>query len=183
MRFRAVSILRLGQNPRLKAPQAPLPSALSRLRPSICETGLRLRPQPNCAPSVRCPPFWRPLPAAFRNIEAAAFRMLHRSYSPFLCGQLCNGQQLLRRIIRKLDDIRESRAQAGVRREKLLHFFCIARQNNDKVFSVVLHPLDDGIDGFQSETVVRAAVQRICLIDEQHAAERRAMTCCVSGAV
>ena len=48
----------------------------------------------------------------------------------------------------------------------------VARGHHRQVVPVVLHELDQGVDGLTSEVGFAAAGQRVGLVDQQHAAER-----------
>ena len=88
-----------------------------------------------------------------------------------------------RRVVRELDLIRETAGQAGVRRQEQRHLLAVPGQDHHQVIAVVLNTLYQGVNGFQPKAVLAAAVQAVCFINEQHAAQALWITWLVSGAV
>ncbi len=58
----------------------------------------------------------------------------------------------------------------GLLMRKIVHLRPVARQDDDELVLVVLHRLDQGVDGFFAEVFFAAPGQRIRLVDEQDAA-------------
>ena len=59
---------------------------------------------------------------------------------------------------------------SGVAVEEFLHGPGIARENNQRVFPVVLHLLDYRVDGLVSVAALEAVAEGICLVNEKHSA-------------
>ncbi len=57
--------------------------------------------------------------------------------------------------------------------DEVVHQSVVARHNDHQIVPVVLHGLQKGVDGLLTEVVLRSAVERISLVDEQHAAQSR----------
>ena len=71
-----------------------------------------------------------------------------------------NGHQLVVGIIRKIDILVEARNQAGVAGQKVVHFVGITCDNHHKVVAVILHQLDQRVDGLVAEIVVHALARQ-----------------------
>ena len=109
---------------------------------------------------------------------------LHEQILHFLLGFLRQHKTLLRGghvenfcqfftiVIREIDRVGDTAADAGVHTEHLLHLARIARHDDDQFVAVVLHLLDQGADGFITEVVFGSGIKGIGLIDEQDAAVR-----------
>ncbi len=85
--------------------------------------------------------------------------------------RLEDGDELVGRVVREVDGLREARPQAGVRRDEILHLLRIAGGDDDEVVAVVLEVLHQRVDGFLAEVPLVAAGQRVRLVDQQHTAE------------
>ena len=81
--------------------------------------------------------------------------------------------ELVRRVVGKIDEPGEPTLQPGVGVDELGHLGWVAGGNEGEVVAVILHVLDDGVDGFSAEVVVATAGKSVSLVDEQRAAERR----------
>ena len=92
----------------------------------------------------------------------AALAALHLEY----------GQHFVERIVVEMQIAVEARLQAGVRVDKAIHQPVVARHNDHQILAVILHGLEQRIDGLLAEIVLAAAVQGIGLVDEEHAALR-----------
>ena len=66
----------------------------------------------------------------------------------------------------------EAGLKAGVRLDELFHQAVVARDDHDEIVAVVLHRLEQRVDGLLTEVVVALAVECVGLVDKQHAAER-----------
>jgi hypothetical protein len=55
---------------------------------------------------------------------------------------------------------------------ELAHLVRVAREDHDQVFPQVLHHLQHRVDRFLAKSVVLALLERVRLVDEQHAASR-----------
>ena len=55
---------------------------------------------------------------------------------------------------------------------EFLHQAVITRHDDHKVVAVILHRLEERVDGLLTEVVVTLAVEGVSLVDKQHAAER-----------
>ena len=66
----------------------------------------------------------------------------------------------------------EAGLKAGVRLDELFHQAIVARDDHDEVVAVILHRLEERIDGLLTEVVAALAVKCVGLVDKQHAAER-----------
>lgn len=53
-----------------------------------------------------------------------------------------------------------------------IHQIGVARHDDHQVVPVILHGLEDGVDGLLTEVVLALTVEGIGLVDEQHAADR-----------
>ena len=83
-----------------------------------------------------------------------------------------NLEHLVERVVVKVQVAVEAGLKAGVRVDEFLHQAVVARDDHDEVVAVVLHRLEQRVDGLLTEVVVALAVERVGLVDEQHAAER-----------
>ena len=83
-----------------------------------------------------------------------------------------NFEHLIERIVVKVQVAVEAGLKAGVRVDEFLHQSVVARHDHYKVVAVILHRLEQRIDGLLAEVVVALAVEGVGLVDEQHAAER-----------
>ena len=83
----------------------------------------------------------------------------------------CNLQQLTVLVVWKVDVMGNTRAHAWIRLEKGVHPIFVARQDDNQVFSIVLHDLQKNLDRLLTVVaLVLWAVEVIRLIDEQHPA-------------
>ena len=81
--------------------------------------------------------------------------------------------QLLRRVVGKVDVVRDPRGQAGIGREELVHPVLVAGEDHDQPVALVLHHLEEDLDRLLAVVaLVLRAVQVVRLVDEQHAAVR-----------
>src|SRR5436853_4619022 len=82
-------------------------------------------------------------------------------------------EQLVGRVVRERDLAREPRAQTWVRVEELVHEPRIAGDDHHEPVPVVLHALQQCLDGFGTEVLALVpARKRIRLVDEEDAVER-----------
>ena len=65
----------------------------------------------------------------------------------------------------------EAGFQARVGVDELVHQAVVASDDDDEVLAVILHGLQERVDGLQTEVVFGFGVQAVGLVDEQHAAE------------
>ena len=72
-------------------------------------------------------------------------------------------------VVLELDDRLEPAGEAGVLGDEHDHRVGVARDDDDEVVAVVLHLLDEGVDGLLA---VLVAGERVRLVDEQHPAVR-----------
>ena len=84
-----------------------------------------------------------------------------------------DAHELLGRVVVEHDLLIEARTQAGVGIQERLHEVGVARHDDHEVVAVVLHGLEEGVDGLHAE-VVRPGIggQGIGLVDEEQAAVR-----------
>ena len=80
-------------------------------------------------------------------------------------------QQLVGGVVRELDLVRETAGQAAVGGEEGLHLPGVSGKDDHQLVPVVLHPFHEGVDGFEAEAVLLAAVEAVGLVDEEDAAE------------
>ena len=80
-------------------------------------------------------------------------------------------QKLSACVIREFNLVREAAGQAGVRRQEQRHLLAVPGQDHHQVIAVVLNTLYQGVNGFQPKAVLAAAVQAVCFINEQSAAQ------------
>ena len=84
-----------------------------------------------------------------------------------------DAQQLAGRIVREIQMVRDARAHPGVGAEEGVHAILVARQDHDQIVALVLHDLQQDLDGLLSVVaLVLGPVEVVGLIDEQHAAHR-----------
>ena len=74
-------------------------------------------------------------------------------------------------VVGELDEARETGMQAGVGIDEMLHRFRIAGHDDDEPFAVVLHALQQRLDGLRAE-VGLVLGQAVGLVDEEDAVER-----------
>src|SRR5947199_8022173 len=77
----------------------------------------------------------------------------------------------------EINEAREFRLQSRVRREELLHGYGVAGNDYYQLIAIVFHRFQQRVDRLLTIRIgigrsVLTACQRICLVDEQHAAER-----------
>ena len=99
------------------------------------------------------------------------------------CEDVGDLQQLIGGVVRELDFVGEAAGQTAVGGEEGLHLSGVSGQNDHKLVVVVFHPFDEGINGFEAEAVLLAAVEAVSLVDEEDAPRALSMTLLVSGAV
>ena len=80
-------------------------------------------------------------------------------------------QQLVGGVVRELNLVGEAAGQTAVSGEESFHLSGISGQNDHKLVAVVFHPFDEGVDGFEAEAVLLAAVEAVGLVDKEDAAE------------
>ena len=100
-----------------------------------------------------------------------------------LCQYGGDVQQLVCSVVRELDLVGEAAGKAAVGGEEHLHLLGVARKDDHQLVPVILHALYKGVDGFQPKAVLLAAVQAVCLVNEQTPPSALSMTLLVSGAV
>ncbi len=90
--------------------------------------------------------------------------------------QLDDPDQVLGLVAGEADPGAEARGQARVAAQEPVHVAGVAGQHDDQPVAVILGPLEQGLDRLGPERVtagVALVVQRVGLVDEQHAAQRR----------
>ena len=80
-------------------------------------------------------------------------------------------QQFVGSIVRELDFIRETAGKAAVGGEEGLHLLGVSGKDDHQLVPVILHPLHEGVDGFEAEAVLLAAVEAVGFVNEEDAAE------------
>ena len=79
-------------------------------------------------------------------------------------------QQVAGGIVRKIQVMRDARAQPGVGAEEGLHPVLVARQDHDQIVALIFHHLQQYLDGFLPViALVFRAIQVVGLVDEEHA--------------
>mmetsp|Transcript_29236 Transcript_29236/g.83569 ORF Transcript_29236/g.83569 Transcript_29236/m.83569 type:complete len:798 (-) Transcript_29236:583-2976(-) len=76
------------------------------------------------------------------------------------------------RIVLEEEGERDAGFEAGVALEELLHLVGVASADDDHRLALVLHLLDQRVDGLLAEAVLVPLHERVRLVDEQHASER-----------
>ena len=66
----------------------------------------------------------------------------------------------------------EAGFQSGIGVDEPIHQIGVARYDDHQIVPVILHGLEDGVDGLLTEVVLALTVEGIGLVDEQHAAQR-----------
>ena len=66
----------------------------------------------------------------------------------------------------------KTRLQARIRFHKFLHVLGIPRRNYNKLAALILHSLQQRLNGFPTKIIAAAIAQTICLIDKQYATHR-----------
>ena len=89
-----------------------------------------------------------------------------------ICQHVGDVQQLVCRVVRKLDLVGEAAGKTAVGGKEHLHLPGVARQNDHQLVPVIIHALHKGVDGFHAKAVLLAAVEAVGFVDEQHAAQR-----------
>ena len=88
-----------------------------------------------------------------------------------LCQHGGDVQQFIRSVVRELDLVGEAAGKAAVGGEEYFHLLGVARKDDHQLVPVILHALYKSVDGFQPKAVLLAAVQAVCLVNEQNAAQ------------
>ena len=89
-------------------------------------------------------------------------------------SRLEDRDQLVGRCSRGTSSVRAKRLfRPGLASMKLAHLVRVAGDDDGEIVAVVLHELDERVDRLAAEVVLAAARQRVRLVDQQHAAERR----------
>ena len=83
-----------------------------------------------------------------------------------------NGIQIVRAIILEVENAIETRLQARIRLHEFLHVLGIPRRNYYKLTTLILHPLQQRLNGFPTKIIATAIAQTICLIDKQYTTHR-----------
>ncbi|CAN3975946.1 16S rRNA (guanine(966)-N(2))-methyltransferase RsmD, partial [Dysosmobacter welbionis] len=109
---------------------------------------------------IRHPPFQQ---GAQRRL-----RLRLQNVAPFFTLHPEDGQQFLRRVICKVEEAVEPGLQSRIGVDELVHQPVVARDDHHQVVPVVLHGLQQRVDGLLAEVVGPAAVEGVCLVDEQH---------------
>mmetsp|Transcript_29238 Transcript_29238/g.83586 ORF Transcript_29238/g.83586 Transcript_29238/m.83586 type:complete len:650 (-) Transcript_29238:1219-3168(-) len=76
------------------------------------------------------------------------------------------------RIVLEEEGERDAGFEAGVALEELLHLVGVASADDDHRLALVLHLLDQRVDGLLAEAVLVPLHERVRLVQEEHAAER-----------
>ena len=95
---------------------------------------------------------------------------LRRQDVPLAAAHLEDGHQLVQRVVLEQQKTVEAGLQTGVGVDELVHQVGVARHDDHQIVPVILHGLQQGVDGLLPEVVFTAAVEGIGLIHEQHAA-------------
>ena len=114
------------------------------------------------------------LPEHLSGDDAGAdllLRLLFHDIIILLAVEVEDLLELIDRVVRELDILVEPGLESGIAVDELLHGLCIARDDDNQVVSVVLHSLEDRVDGFLAESVILLG-QRISFVDEENAAHR-----------
>ena len=72
-------------------------------------------------------------------------------------------------VVGEVEKAVEPGLQTGVGVDEPVHEIVIPRRDDHQIVPVVLHGLEDGVDGLPAEVVLRSAVEGVGLVDEQHA--------------
>src|SRR5258708_38191678 len=84
-----------------------------------------------------------------------------------------DAQQLGGRVVREIQMVRDARTHPGIGAEEAVHAILVARQDYDQIVALVLHDLQQDLDGLLSVVaLVLGPVEVVRLIDEEHAAHR-----------
>ena len=81
--------------------------------------------------------------------------------------------QLFGLVVVEMYGLREAALQSGVRVDEVVHLVGVAGNNADELASVVLQAFQQRVDGLAAERVVVARMQRVSLVDEEHASHSR----------
>ena len=82
-------------------------------------------------------------------------------------------RQLVRCVVVKVDGLRETTLEAGVRVNKIVHIVGITRHNTDEFTTVVLQAFQQCVDGLSAKSITIVRAQSICLVNEQHSTKSR----------
>src|SRR5579863_4918428 len=103
---------------------------------------------------------------AFQNFPAAGTQLVIL----FRQNQFADLEQFVFGIIRKINVMSDARAKTWIAAEEFLHAIGVTRENDDQVFALVFHYLQQNLDGFLPVvSLVLGPVKIIGLINEQHA--------------
>ena len=106
------------------------------------------------------------------EIAHLLFRALGERVAALFALQLEDPHHFIGGVVVKVQIAVEAGLQARVGVDEALHQLVIARHDHHQIVAVVLHRLENGVDGLLAEVVFAAAVERIGFVDEQHAAQR-----------
>ena len=82
-------------------------------------------------------------------------------------------EELVLRVVREGDVVRDAARHPRVGLEELVHAVLVAGEDDDEVVALVLHDLEQDLDRFLAVVLlVFRAVQVVGLVDEEHAAHR-----------
>ncbi len=140
--------------------------------------------QPAQAPALRAARHLKEIAHAAGVTEAAgvvggipgkaAARLLDGTLLEHVAGLFGNkaqdGGHFVLRVVLEVDERAEPALQATVGLEEVVHLLLVAGHDNHQVVAVVLHLLQQGVHGLGAK-VVAAAVERVGLVDKEHAAQ------------
>ena len=81
-------------------------------------------------------------------------------------------RQFVRRIIVEVDGLCETALETGIGIDEVMHLIGITSNDTDKLAAIILQTLQKRINGFSTEGITIVGLQRIGLVDEQHATHR-----------
>ena len=92
----------------------------------------------------------------------------------FSAVQIEDGKQLIHRIVREFNELVEAALKSRIRMNKGLHRLCVTRHNDDKFIPVILHCLQNRINGLLTKirSLICGSCQRIGFINEKNTAHR-----------
>ncbi len=82
-----------------------------------------------------------------------------------------NAHQLRPGVVLEVEELVEAGLEAGVGVEEFAHRLGVARDDHHEIVAVVLHGLEERLDGLAAEVVLAAGGEGVGLVDEEHAAE------------